>query len=573
MMMQHSISEDQRHAQRRAQRIEDQEEEDRRERRRRESERAWREDERLDRASSGGRTHGPPETESLKEAIGAMQAAMAAGQAAAAQAEADRRRSDGMEALRRQMEDARKEAERRAEDVERRHREEMVRLDAQLRSSPGAGVSEAAREDRLERMKAEQTRWEAEMRSREERWAAERADRQKTWDVEQRRWEVEARQRERDASLALAQVRKPDDVGMMGALGGIFGQSQQGNQAMMQAMASIMGEAAKTRELPEWVGKLLTGGQPRSEEMQAITQSAGQLMSIAFGAMAQSMQQMAHMTGQGESPWVRVADRFFEEVGNVAGTLMGKGYGDGGGEPLPIQTPRPALPGRPSRPSAVVTQRASERVPRDAPLSAGDYAGQDAEVQEAVPSDNGVTVIDVEPASPAQTLQARLRQLKHAIRNGALKAVQAARALIEMTQFEIAYSGVLPDPFDRMEDDPDGVVEILLGGWLREFGDSGEQYLATLKEWVAKFVEDGMPDEAAPAAAGAVPGDAHADPAAAVPVATQAAAPDAAQAAAPASPPASPPLNGGAPAPHGSGGGPRAVGAEDAPTPPAAAGL
>lgn len=520
MMIHHSMFQDTQASQRRAHRMEEMEEEERRERIRRERDRLWREEDRKDRAAEGGGGVGRPsaEFESLRSQFESLRALQADTKANAERQDAERRHAESIAALQRQIEEGRRDSERRADEADRRHREAMDRLAEQFRASAGSGGAdhlkiEADRAEREERRAAEMHRWETEMRAREERWTAERQDRLRQHDIESRRWEAEARQREKDVSVALASVGKKDDAGILGALGGIFGQSQQGNSAMMQAMATMMAEAAKSRDLPEWMGKLITGGQSKSEEMQAVTQSASQLMSIAFGAMAQSMQQMAHMSGQGESPWVRVADRFFGEVGAVAEALFNKGGPqDEAGESLP--PPRPALPAPPARPSSAPAHAAPRQQrqapPQDAALAAEDYGGQDAEAHEAIPDDGQATVIDAEPASAAQTLQARLRQIKKAIRNGGLKAVQAARALIEATQFEIAYSGVLPEPFDQIEDDPAGVVDLLFGDWLREFGEAGEVYLATFKEWVAKFVKEGMSDEGVDA--GKAEGDASGPP-------------------------------------------------------------
>jgi len=331
------------------------------------------------------------------------------------------------------------------DERDRRHREEMDKLRSEFGSSKSSDSDLLRREDerRREERSEEWRRQEAQMR---------------------RDMETERGRRSDEFNRIMIESTKKDDTGMLTALGGIFGQTLQGQQSssaqMMDAMSNIMGSANK-----------------RPEEMAAITNSASQLMSVAFGAMGQSLQQMAMMSGSNESPWVRVAEGFFREVGAIGESLLGTAGNQpaGGGEPLPSPAPQAALP----------------QVPTDTlDLSAYQHDEIHMERAEAVP-DSDTDIKGAAPASPSQILATRIRQLQSAIRQG-LKANEAARALVEIGLFESAYSGAIPEPLDRLPDDTAAVIDELFGEYLRNWGETGEKYQRTMVKWALRYLEEGV---------------------------------------------------------------------------------
>jgi len=346
-----------------------------------------------------------------------------------------------VEVLRSDLESQRMRRE--ADDRERRHREEMEKLRSEIGSSKSSDADLRRREDERRR------------EDRAEEWRRQEAQMRRDMETERSR-------RSDEFNRIMIESTKKDDTGMLTALGGIFGQTLQGQQSssaqMMEAMSTIMGSANK-----------------RPEEMAAITNSASQLMSVAFGAMGQSLQQMAMMSGSNESPWVRVAEGFFREVGAIGESLLGTAGNQPGGEALPPPPPQGALP-QPSMDTLDLSAYQPDEI--------------QMERAEAVP-DSDTDIKGAAPASPSQILATRIRQLQSAIRQG-LKANEAARALVEIGLFESAYSGAIPEPLDRLPDDAAGVIDELFGEYLRNWGETGEKYQRTMVKWALRYLEEGV---------------------------------------------------------------------------------
>ena len=139
------------------------------------------------------------------------------------------------------------------------------------------------------------------------------------------------------------------------------------------------------------------------------------LMSIAFGAMGQSLQQMSQMN-EG-NPWVRIAETFFREVGGIGEALLGSRVEGGEGEMLPPpEQPLANLPPAPEPRRAAGTVR-TEEVEVEEP----------EEVEEVEPEE----VEGSEVATPEVILKSRIADLRSAIETGIRPAV-AARALVEL---------------------------------------------------------------------------------------------------------------------------------------------
>ena len=329
------------------------------------------------------------------------------------------------------------------DERDRRHREEMDKLRSEFGSSKSSDAESRQREDerRREERSEEWRRQEAQMR---------------------RDMETERGRRSDEFNRIMIESSKKDDTGMLTALGGIFGQTLQGQQSSSTQMMDAM-------------SKIMSSSNNRPEEMAAITNSASQLMSVAFGAMGQSLQQMAMMSGNNESPWVRVAEGFFREVGAIGESLLGTAGNQPGGEPLPSPAPQAALP-----------QVATDTLD----LSAYQHDEGQMERAEAVP-DSDTDIKGAAPASPSQILATRIRQLQSAIRQG-LKANEAARALVEIGLFESAYSGAIPEPLDRLPDDTAAVIDELFGEYLRNWGETGEKYQRTMVKWALRYLEEGV---------------------------------------------------------------------------------
>ena len=463
-----------------------------------------------------------PEMVQLQAAFAALQQQMAAEREARARDDVERRAREETARLA-------AEAEGRRRDAEIAHQRELDRIRAE--------AAEATRRSEAERVRAAD-----EQRRSEERFRAELAERDRKHEEERRReieglkatvvgekkpdfadalarleakfFDTQAREHEaaerrrieedarrqnetlrqelaeqrrvadqKHTELMLSATKPKDDTAMLTALGGIFGTTLKGAQdsssGVLQAMTSIMESSRKANELPEWMGNLISKSTNRGEEMAQMAQASSQIMSVALGAVGQVLQHMA--ANNGESPWLRVAESFFQEVGSIGSALITRGVGGMAG----------AAPGAPALSDG---QPAPKELPAttDAPVTLGDATvkvAPDPEIPEGTAS-----VTAEKPVAPSQIVATRIQQLKGAIRDNKLQAKDAARAFVEMVEFEAAYSSALPAPLDQIGKDPGGVVEALFGEWLRQF-KGADKYLATMKSWVERFVREGLPEE------------------------------------------------------------------------------
>lgn len=494
-------------------RTEEREEMDRRDRTRRREERLDAMMEQMglvERLGIGGAKSGTgpsPEVESLKTALKgledrlAQQAAESRADRERVEAEARRRESDerharDMEALRREREEDRRRAEeaqrvsddrfakiieevRRGQDDKSRDetRREEERRREEARVAEQRRVDDLAREDR--RLREEQLR--EDRRLEQERIRAEAASRDS--------------QGERMTTLLLkAHEPRDDSSKVLAALGGIFGQTLQGqqtaSQSMFTALQAALDSSRKAGELPEWIAKLLTDRTSKGEEMAQMAQATGNIMSVALGTVGQAISQMAQFS-QG-NPWLSLADSALQEIGAIGSALLGGGREkDEEGETLPSgPTPQRIGGGRTSQRGEIVdipvetttTDKAKEAAERVRPM-------RDTETKKAtaVP-ESAASVVDAEAVSPAAIAATRIRQIRGAIETG-LPPDGAARSLVEMAQIEHAYSGMVPAPLDKLFDDPEGVVTTLFGAWLAAKGPKGRRYLAAMATWAARFAK------------------------------------------------------------------------------------
>lgn len=469
------------------------EEMERRERLRRQGER---EERQVERQNMQG---GSPEIDALKEMVRALEGKLAderregerreterrqresEREAVLARKEADDRHLREMEALRREQTEAKREVEARFEKL-------LLELkDSKTVSQPNF-TDELRRLE--ERFKTDQDRQrEADERRRIEETARHQAD-------TLRQELTEARRTADQKFLELA--GKKDDTGMLTALGAIFGKTLEGSQAssqnVLQALTAIMQSQKNANELPEWMRIMLEKQTGRGEEMGQIAAASGQILSVALGAVGQALQHIAAMQPT-ESPWMRVAESLFSEVGTIGAALINRGLGPQGGpgEPLPANG-QPKQVGAPAQPKV----RPARPVAPEVEVEARTVKSAGAETEPTPPSevipDDKTNVGEAQPASSSEMVATRMRQLKKAIRRG-MSAAQAARALIEVTQFEAAYSGKLPAPLDRLETEPRVVVAGLFEEWLKNFGDNGVEFLKTMQDWVEKFLKEGLPED------------------------------------------------------------------------------
>jgi len=452
-----------------------------------------------------------PQLESLKSLVEALKADLAHAKDSSAREAADARHREDVERLRREGEERQKALEARLEKLveattaakavpvtdplaaERLRIEELRRVEEQKRADEAKRWEEQKRLDELRR---EQDRKEAEERRTTEDRRREEDRTRREAEAELRRQEMEMRRSmeadkrstdERVMTMMMQAMKPPDQTAALAALGGIFNSSLQGQAAGSQQMMTVLGEAfkgaGKAGELPEWMGTILAKSLDKSDHMERLTEATGRLMSIAFGAMGQSLQQMSQMN-EG-NPWVRIAETFFREVGGIGEALLGSRVEGGEGEMLPPpEQPLANLPPAPEPRRAAGTVR-TEEVEVEEP----------EEVEEVEPEE----VEGSEVATPEVILKSRIADLRSAIETGIRPAV-AARALVELAVDEDTFSGPLPNPLDKMAHDPDGVVQELFGEWILQFGDSGKAYLVDMKAWVrremaAVAVEGGEDEE------------------------------------------------------------------------------